>query len=147
MRLMLTTFVSSVSEQDTQGKGDPSDSGHILLSYSNSSGAYEGVKHSYSRLYALLCVGTGEITTGARALFMSLKTQETYVLSLNSNWKRLLVILAPLCPENTNILSRHTATGKLQQDGGISPLWATCSRGTAQPGPHRPGAALSYTWK
>lgn len=51
--------------------------------------------------------------------------QGTHVLSLNSNWKRLLVILAPLCPENTNILSRHTATGKLQQDGGISPLWAT----------------------
>lgn len=42
----------------------------------------------------------------------------------NSNWKRLLVILAPLCPENTNILSLHTATGKLQQDGGISPLWS-----------------------
>lgn len=51
--------------------------------------------------------------------------QGTHVLSLNSNWKRLFVILAPLCPENTNILSRHTATGKLQQDGGISPLWAT----------------------
>lgn len=51
--------------------------------------------------------------------------QGTHVLSLNSNWNRLLVILAPLCPENTNILSRHTATGKLQQDGGISPLWAT----------------------
>lgn len=48
--------------------------------------------------------------------------QGTHVLSLNSNWKRLFVILAPLWPENTNILSRHTATGKLQQDGGISPL-------------------------
>lgn len=61
--------------------------------------------------------------------------QSTHVLSLNSNWKRLLVILAPLCPENTNILSRHTATGKLQQDGGISPLWATCGSGeAAQPG-------------
>lgn len=45
-----------------------------------------------------------------------------YMLPLNSNWKRLLVILAPLCPEKTNILSWHTATGKLQQDGGISPL-------------------------
>lgn len=45
---------------------------------------------------------------------------------LNSNWKRLLVILAPLWPENTNILSLHTATGKLQQDGGISPLWSIC---------------------
>ena len=45
---------------------------------------------------------------------------------MNSNWKRLLVILAPLWPEKTNILSLHTAVGKLQQEGGISPLWATC---------------------
>lgn len=123
----------------------------ICCSYSHSPGAYEGVKRSYSRLYALLCVGTrrdhNRCQTQERALFISLKTQETHILSLNSNWKRLLVILAPLCPENTNILSRHTATGKLQQDGGISPLWATCSKGTAQPGPRRPGAALSYTWK
>lgn len=55
--------------------------------------------------------------------------QGTHILSLNSNWKRLLVILAPLCPENTNILSLHTATGKLQQDGGISPLCTTCGGG------------------
>lgn len=61
----------------------------------------------------------------------------THILSLNSNWKRLLVILAPLCPENTNILSRHTATGKLQQEGGISPLWATCGAGgSSAPGLH-----------
>lgn len=51
-----------------------------------------------------------------------------HVWSLNSNWKRLLVILAPLWPEKTNILSRHTAAGKLQQEGGISPLWATSSQ-------------------
>lgn len=64
---------------------------------------------------------------------MPLPQLSAYVLSLNSNWKRLLVILAPLCPENTNILSRHTATGKLQQDGGISPLWATWDGGAIQP--------------
>lgn len=57
--------------------------------------------------------------------------QDTHILSLNSNWKRLLVILAPLCPENTNILSLQTATGKLQHDGGISPLWTTCGEGEA----------------
>lgn len=52
----------------------------------------------------------------------------THMWPLNSNWKRLLVILAPLWPENTNILSLHTATGKLQQDGGISPLWSICGK-------------------
>lgn len=49
-------------------------------------------------------------------------TAYTYIFSLNSNWKRLLVIFAPLWPEKTNILSLQTATGKLQQEGGISPL-------------------------
>ena len=43
------------------------------------------------------------------------------------NWKRLLVILAPLCPENTYMLSLATARAKLQQVGGMSPLWFTCT--------------------
>lgn len=39
------------------------------------------------------------------------------------------MIFAPLCPEKTNILSLHTATGKLQQEGGISPLCSICKTG------------------
>lgn len=124
MILALATFVNSGNEQAIHSTGlsftlriamGP-DSGYILLSYSHNPKAFQ----DQIPILQGIC-GNDSCQTGMNIL-VSLKTQTTHVLSLNSNWKRLLVILAPLCPENTNILSRHTATGKLQQDGGISPL-------------------------
>lgn len=56
-----------------------------------------------------------------------------YHLLLKWNWKRLLVILAPLCPLKTNMESRATATGKLQQVGGHSPICTTSSQVLASP--------------
>lgn len=57
----------------------------------------------------------------------------THCLSMKSNWKRLFVIFAPLCPEKTNIESRATARAKLQQVGGMSPSWFTCQQNKRQP--------------
>ena len=57
-----------------------------------------------------------------------------YRFSLKWNWNRLLVIFAPLWPLNTNMDSRATATGKLQQVGGQSPDWTTSSQILASPG-------------
>ena len=50
---------------------------------------------------------------------------DTHVVVLKVNWKRSLVIFAPLCPEKTNMESRATAEAKLQQVGGMSPFWCT----------------------
>lgn len=59
---------------------------------------------------------------------------EIYRLSLKLNWKRLLVVLAPLWPLKTNIESRATVTGKLQHVGGHSPTWTTSSHALKSPG-------------
>ena len=60
-------------------------------------------------------------------------------LSRKSNWKRSLVILAPLWPEKTNMESRATASAKLQHVGGMSPVWFTFTAVTAGYG--------IYCWK
>lgn len=51
-----------------------------------------------------------------------------YQRSLKLNWNSEFVIFAPLCPLNTYIHSRATATGKLQQVGGQSPFCITSSQ-------------------
>ena len=45
------------------------------------------------------------------------------VADLKWNWKSELFFFAPDWPEKTNMQSRATAIGKLQQVGGHSPAW------------------------
>lgn len=148
-----TTFVTGSSNQAMDGVWAPShwaerpaQESLVWLSGSHAPGACGGPPALLYKDTALPCPGkaacwlyAGAHRNGARHRSGAPAVgppRGTHILSLNSNWNRLLVILAPLCPENTNILSRHTATGKLQQEGGISPLWATWVGEAAQLGPH-----------
>lgn len=91
----------------------------ILLKFSIFILRHQETQHSPSIPLSITFCNSG--SQGLRG-FLHDSAVYTYIFSLNSNWKRLLVIFAPLWPEKTNILSLQTATGKLQQEGGISPL-------------------------
>jgi hypothetical protein len=78
----------------------------------------------------------------------ALKTNKgTYRLSLKWNWNKLLVIFAPLCPLNTNMDSRATATGKLQQVGGQSPACVTSSHALESPWITASNNVCMHTWR
>ena len=70
-----------------------------------------------------------------------------HLFSFSLNSYMLFVILAPLCPENRNMLSPTTASGKLQQVGGWTPpTWFTshhCAVGLARSMRHM---SLSRAW-
>lgn len=146
-------------------RGDPCPAGtgnrvffYNSFKFSNSILLHQETQHSSStRKYYISQLKHSRITWILHNL-----TVYTYIFSLNSNWKRLLVIFAPLWPEKTNILSLQTATGKLQQEGGISPLcsiWkvikfkirnvllqCTAPHAEDAAGPRDTGAARLSTW-